>query len=245
MVLECHTRISLSLCLWVQQLLRNFPKQAICISHQALASPSQSSISVCSEFLFVSSYINAVVPIITVFSLNLLFSLKEANSNKDWHIILGHALDVYLKKVLDLFKLSPNNKTGLSKNCEFCHMAKLKRSSHSNPLPLANSPFKMIHMELLHISPVSHGSFQYILVLTDDFLQFNRIYLLQKKNESEVKIKLFLNEIKNHTDITPVILHTNQGGEFGSIVFKNFLSQQGISLEPGPANSPQTNCQPT
>jgi hypothetical protein len=96
-------------------------------------------------------------------------------------------------------------------------------------------------MDLLQISPVSRNSFQYILVLIDDFLRFNRIYLLQKKNKSEVKIMLFLNKIKNHTDITPAILHTNQGGEFGSIVFKNFISQRGISLEQGPANSPQTN----
>jgi transposase InsO family protein len=51
----------------------------------------------------------------------------------------------------------------------------------------------------------------------------------------------FSNKIKNYTDITPAIFHTNWGGEFGSIVFRNFLSQWSICLEQGPANSPQIN----
>ena len=51
----------------------------------------------------------------------------------------------------------------------------------------------------------------------------------------------FIQEIQNHLHITPAILHTDRGGEFGSTVFKTFLSEKGISLEQGPANSPQTN----
>ena len=39
----------------------------------------------------------------------------------------------------------------------------------------------------------------------------------------------------------PAILHTDCGGEFSSTVFGSFLSENGVSLEQGPANSPQTN----
>jgi transposase InsO family protein len=78
-------------------------------------------------------------------------------------------------------------------------------------------------------------------VLINDFSRFNWIYLLKKKNKAEVNIMSYLNKINNHIGVTPAILHTNQGGEFGSVVFKNFLSQRGISLEQGPANSPQSN----
>ncbi|MBW0588870.1 hypothetical protein O181_128585 [Austropuccinia psidii MF-1] len=48
-------------------------------------------------------------------------------------------------------------------------------------------------------------------------------------------------EIKNKLNITPAFLHTDQGGEFSSQVFIDFLTSQGISFEQGPPESPQTN----
>jgi transposase InsO family protein len=51
----------------------------------------------------------------------------------------------------------------------------------------------------------------------------------------------FIRKIQNHLHLTPAILHTDRGGEFGSVFFKSFLSENGVSLEQGPANSPQTN----
>jgi hypothetical protein len=65
--------------------------------------------------------------------------------------------------------------------------------------------------------------------------------MIQKKSDSEVKMMGYLNEIKNHTGITPSIIHTDRGGEFGSPVFKAYLSQRGIALEQGAADFPQTN----
>jgi hypothetical protein len=47
--------------------------------------------------------------------------------------------------------------------------------------------------------------------------------------------------LQNHLHVTLAILHTDRGGEFSSIVFKSFLSENGIILEQGPANSPQKN----
>jgi hypothetical protein len=93
------------------------------------------------------------------FNINTLFSVAEKQPLKDWHIILGHPADVYLKKFFELMKISNNSKSGSSSNCEVCRMAKLTRSAHSNPLPSASSPFKMIHMDVLQITPVSCGSF--------------------------------------------------------------------------------------
>ena len=120
-------------------------------------------------------------------------------------------------------------------------MAKLKCTSHSNSLLSAVLPFSMIHMDVLQVNPISRGSFRYILVLINDFSQYNQIYLLQKKGEYESKIISFVRELQNHLHVTPAILHTDCGGEFSSTVFKSFLSENGISLEQGPANSPQTN----
>jgi hypothetical protein len=72
---------------------------------------------------------------------------------KDWHIILGHPSNVYFKKCFELMKIANNSKSGSSSNCEVCRMAKLKQSAHFNPLPSAFSPFKIIHMDVLQITP--------------------------------------------------------------------------------------------
>ncbi|MBW0488905.1 hypothetical protein O181_028620 [Austropuccinia psidii MF-1] len=56
--------------------------------------------------------------------------------------------------------------------------------------------------------------YRYVLVLVDDFRRFNRIFLLSEKGQAEERIKAYLMEIKNN---------------------------QGISLERGPPQSPQTN----
>jgi transposase InsO family protein len=99
----------------------------------------------------------------------------------------------------------------------------------------------MIHMDVLQVTPILRGRFKDILVLIDNFSRYNWIYLLQKKHECKSKIMTFVKEIQSHLHITPAILHTDRGGEFGFSVFKSFLSQHGILLEQGPANSPQTN----
>jgi hypothetical protein len=88
-----------------------------------------------------------------------LFAIGEKDSLKDWHVILGHPSDVYINKFLEIFNIKKSDKTGLSVNCKVCRMAKLKRSSHSNPLPLAKSPFLVVHMDVLQVTPMSRGSF--------------------------------------------------------------------------------------
>jgi hypothetical protein len=184
--------------------------------------------------LYVSTLVNSPV-------INSVFAIAEKKELKDWHVILGHPSDIYVNKFLQLFKIKRNEKTGSSVHCEVCQMAKLKRSSHSNPLPTAKSPFSTIHMDVLQLTPVLRGSFKYILVLIDNFLRYNRIYLMQKKIKSKAKIMTFVKELQNHLHVTPAIIHTDHGGEFSFVIFKSFLSENGITLEQGPANSPQTN----
>ncbi|MBW0475788.1 hypothetical protein O181_015503 [Austropuccinia psidii MF-1] len=96
-------------------------------------------------------------------------------------------------------------------------------------------------MNTLQINPPTHRGYKYVLVLIDDFSRFNHIYLLSEKGQAEECIKKYLLEIKNKLDITPAYLHTDCGGEFSSQSFPNHLASQGISLERGPPESPQTN----
>ncbi|MBW0527016.1 hypothetical protein O181_066731 [Austropuccinia psidii MF-1] len=96
-------------------------------------------------------------------------------------------------------------------------------------------------MDTLQINPPTRRGYKYVLVLINDFSRFNRIYLLSEKAQAEERIKTYLLEIKNKLDITPTYLHMDRRGEFSSQLFLNHLATQGIYLERGLHESPQTN----
>lgn len=172
---------------------------------------------------------------------NYALAVSEPSPDLDYHILLGHPSDEYLRQFYKLYDITPTDKARSALNCEVCRQCKLKRAPHSNPLPSADRPFKTLHMDVLQISPPSKTSIKYILVIIDDYSRFNRIYLMKTKSESEIKIMSFINEIVNKTGKCPAIIHTDRGGEFNSSVFRSNLEKLGITVEAGPANSPQTN----
>ncbi|MBW0526752.1 hypothetical protein O181_066467 [Austropuccinia psidii MF-1] len=161
------------------------------------------------------------------------------NAPLDWHLTLGHPSDSYIKALLKEGRIKGNFTQ--SSSCQVCQLAKIRNRPHSQVLPRANAPFLKIHMDTLQINPPTCRGYKYVLVLINDFSRFNRIYSLSEKGQAEECIKTYLMEIKNKLDITPAYLHTDCGGEFSSQSFLNHLASQGISLERGPPESPQTN----
>jgi transposase InsO family protein len=64
---------------------------------------------------------------------------------------------------------------------------------------------------------------------------------MQAKSESEDKLLLFFEELKNKVEQLPANIHSNCGGEFSLTKFLNQVKAYGISIECGPADLPQTN----
>ena len=126
-------------------------------------------------------------------------------------------------------------------DCEICAKVKIRRSPHARRLPLSCTPFHRLHTDVLQINPVSKLSYRYVLVIIDDASRFNRVYLLKSKSESEHRLLEFFAKIKTKTNITPSYLHSDRGGEFSLSSFLDKLKTLGVSIERGPANSPQTN----
>lgn len=97
------------------------------------------------------------------------YSLTVPHPNVDWHLILGHPSDEYLRKFLSLHSITNHNPQFSLTNCEVCKLCKIKRSPHSNPLPSSSTPFHWLHMDVLQISPPSKHGMHCILVIIDDF----------------------------------------------------------------------------
>jgi transposase InsO family protein len=64
---------------------------------------------------------------------------------------------------------------------------------------------------------------------------------MKAKSELESKILSFINKIVNKTGKCPAVTHTDRGAEFNSNYFCSALNKLGITVEAGPAESPQTN----
>ncbi|MBW0498742.1 hypothetical protein O181_038457 [Austropuccinia psidii MF-1] len=127
-----------------------------------------------------------------------------------------------------------------SLDTEYAIKCKLKRVLHKNPIPSGRRPFEKIHFDLLEIKPYAKNSAQYVLVITNDFSQFNRFILLLNKYQAKKNLISFIREIKK-TGNYPLHLHSDQGGEFSSTKFLTECGKLGISFECRPADSPQSN----
>ncbi|KAI7939687.1 hypothetical protein MJO29_014423 [Puccinia striiformis f. sp. tritici] len=165
---------------------------------------------------------------------------RKIPENFDWHYALGHALDKYVY----LFCQQNNASSALSTkaiNCEICTKAKIHQTAHSQKSPSSTTSFHRLHTDVLQITLISKFGYRCILVIVDDASCFNRIYLLKSKSESESRLLSFFEEIKNKLQQMPAYLHSNCGGEFSSLNFLDKLKEYRISIEQGPADSPQTN----
>ncbi|MBW0514988.1 hypothetical protein O181_054703 [Austropuccinia psidii MF-1] len=87
--------------------------------------------------------------------------MGSVKDRKDWHAVLGHPSDKYIKKLFDNKKLSASLIS--SNECQVCLHAKLKRLPYSWSLPTTYSPFIKIHIDTLEISPPSQQGNHYVL----------------------------------------------------------------------------------
>ncbi|MBW0470027.1 hypothetical protein O181_009742 [Austropuccinia psidii MF-1] len=158
---------------------------------------------------------------------------------KDWHMILGHPRNSYLKQLFKDGKIK--GQFTPAKDCQICQKAKIQNFPHNRALPSSKVAFHRLHVDTLEITPAIEQGVKYVLVIVDDYSQYNQIYLMTNKSQAQGNIMAFVHEVFNKVNTRLAFLHTDRGGEFDSTLFRQFLFDKGISLERGPADSPQTN----
>ncbi|MBW0504134.1 hypothetical protein O181_043849 [Austropuccinia psidii MF-1] len=174
-------------------------------------------------------------------STNSIIKDSTTTTSRDWHVILGHPSNEYLKRFLHLNDLKQSVPLNVTSNCHICKSCKIKASPHNHPISSADQPFKKLHFDILEITPLAKNSIRYVLVIIDDFSQFNQVYLLNQKSQAALKLMSYIHEIQNKIQRCPGFLQTNRGGDFYSTSFRSKTEALGIVFERGPANSPQTN----
>ncbi|MBW0557814.1 hypothetical protein O181_097529, partial [Austropuccinia psidii MF-1] len=128
---------------------------------------------------------------------------STTTTSRDWHVILGHPSNDYLKWFLHLNDLKQSIPLNVTSNCHICKSCKIKASPHNHPIPSADQPFKKLHFDLLEITPLAKNSIRYVLVIIDDFSLFNRVYLLNQKLQAELKLMSYIHKIQNKIQRCP------------------------------------------
>ena len=84
------------------------------------------------------------------------------------------------------------------------------------------------------------GSF-YFITFTDDFSRFGWVYLMRYKSEAFEKFIELKNEVEKQSGKSIKTLRSDQGGEYLSTEFTQFLKENGILAQLTPPYTPQMN----
>ncbi|GJR46359.1 retrotransposon protein, putative, ty1-copia subclass [Tanacetum coccineum] len=81
----------------------------------------------------------------------------------------------------------------------------------------------------------------YFITFTDDYSRYGYVYLLKHKHEVFETLKVFKNELENQLGKTIKALRSDQGGDYISQEFKDYLKACGIVQQLTPPYTPQHN----
>ena len=127
--------------------------------------------------------------------------------------------------------------------CESCIEGKIQRKP-LEPLKEVRSTRKLqcVHGDICGLMPnESLGGKKYFVSFIDDYSRFCRVYLMKQKSKVFSKFKEFETLVTNDTGLTIGTLCTDNGGEYVSKEFEDYLRSKGIRQELTVPYSPAQN----
>ena len=87
----------------------------------------------------------------------------------------------------------------------------------------------------------SYGGAKYFVTFIDDYSRICRVYFMRTKDEVLSKFMEYEAEVANQTDKRIKVLRTDNGGEYTSKQFEDYLKMKGIMHQKTVPHSPQQN----
>lgn len=168
--------------------------------------------------------------------------LTRAENEEMWHRRLGHPHNSGIKGIDSTVN---NQKTNLSTNspCSVCIQGKMKKQSFPKTSNTrAEQVLEIIHSDVVgKISPPSLGGSNYFVVFTDDFSRYTTLYPIKTKDEVLAKFDEFRRMAENLHNRKIKTLRSDNGGEYRSEKFDEYLISHGIQRQLSVPESPQQN----
>lgn len=145
-----------------------------------------------------------------------------------WHQRLGHVKGTTLKKLGET-----NNiifKDGLS-FCKGCVEGKLSKKPFKSVGDIRSThKLQLVHSDICTMEIESMGGSKYFVTFIDDYSRYCTVYFMKSKAEVLDKLRLFQAETRRH-GYTIATLRSDNGGEYTSNEFTEYLRSQGIYQE--------------
>ena len=156
-----------------------------------------------------------------------------------WHAVLGHVPRDVLRRMVQqglVEGLSPGQWLDAPMpECHVCATSKLKRSPFNGRLPRATKRLGRVSIDL-H-GPLRYatlGGNKYAMVLVDDKTDRCWVRMLKEKSQASKSFKHWLVATERELDAKLELLEifkSDNGGEFTSTAFREFLADRGIQYE--------------
>ena len=162
---------------------------------------------------------------------NVALKTDSISNSNIWHKRLAHLGKNNLKLMSQgLVDGMDNNVTDLDAPCDICLKARQTRA----PLPKhsdtrASELLEIIHSDVCEVTDTnSLEGYRYFLTFIDDKSRFTFVAFLKKKDQVFAKFTQYKILVEKHLGKNIKILRTDNGGEYCSKQFDDFLKQEGI-----------------
>ena len=172
-------------------------------------------------------------------------SLASADNGDLWHQRLAHVNEQRLKTFVSKKIILGINIGTISKLsfCEGCLKGKMSRK----PFPTVSEIRSKRRLELVHsdlcgpMHTKSIGGARFFVTFVDDYTRCCSVYFMKQKSEVFDKFKEFEARASNDSGERIGTLRTDNGGEYTSNEFEDYLKKKGIRKEMTVPYSPQQN----
>ncbi|KAK4390314.1 Retrovirus-related Pol polyprotein from transposon TNT 1-94 [Sesamum angolense] len=153
--------------------------------------------------------------------------LDNIENAQIWHSRLGHISEDRMKRLVDSKSLQIDSLDNLPV-CVSCPKGKMTRKPFVGQSTLANGLLDLIHTDVCGpLNTQARGGFSFFIIFTNDHSRCGYVYLMRYKSEAFVRFKEFRLEVENQTFHKIKTLWSDQGGEYLSGEFIDYLKENG------------------
>ena len=155
------------------------------------------------------------------------------SSLEDWHQRLGHLNKESIMKLAREDRIEGLSQVGQQElkkfHCDYCIIGKGTRLPSPPNAIRASQPLETVHIDLWGPAPVptKHGN-TYFLTCYDDFTRKTHLYFLKFKSDAFKALVDYISLVENQLDTKVKNIRSDNGGEFTSNNFKQFMAAKGI-----------------
>ncbi|KAE8733549.1 hypothetical protein F3Y22_tig00001120pilonHSYRG00173 [Hibiscus syriacus] len=161
-----------------------------------------------------------------------------------WHMRLGHVsyskLSVMVKK--SMLKGLPQLDVRTDTVCAGCQYGKAHQLPYDESKFKAKEPLELVHSDVFGpVKQQSISGMRYMVTFIDDFSRYVWVFFMKEKSDTFSKFKEFRDSAEGEVGKKICCLRTDNGGEYRSNEFSQYLRECRIRHQYTCANTPQQN----